>query len=341
MLLAAAAAAPAKPKPKPKPQPTTIGLFTQNLYVGFDVQTLLDLSNADTAQFVAATSAAYKAVQASDPVGRMAAVAAEIAAKKPDLVGLNEAASYQSSAHGFYDFTALIVRALAKRGLQYMIVADSRNTDAIVPIAGGGDFVHFADHDVLLARVGKGAKTLVISHARTGHYTDQTVVTTPLGPVPFPRGWAAADMRLGARSFHVVATHLEAFNDARQGTQAHELIAGPAASRLPTIVMGDLNSNANPGFNNTETVPDLLQAGFRDMWATLKPGDPGLTCCEEPDLKNASPELKQRIDLVLARGAFTPLAGAVVGGDASARTASGLWPSDHAGVWMSLRLPKR
>src|SRR5581483_9346379 len=100
VLLAAAAAAPAKPKPKPKPQPTTIGLFTQNLYVGFDVQTLLDLSNADTAQFVAATSAAYKAVQASDPVGRMAAVAAEIAAKKPDLVGLNEAASYQSSANG-------------------------------------------------------------------------------------------------------------------------------------------------------------------------------------------------------------------------------------------------
>src|SRR5579884_324365 len=338
--LAASVAVAAQAKPKPKPAPTTIGVFTQNLYVGFDVQTLLDLGNATTPQFVAATTAAFEAVKASDPVGRMAAVAAEIASRKPDLVGLNEAATYQSAASGAFDFVGLIRSDLAKRGLTYAVVANSTNTDVPVPINGGGDFVRFADHDVLLARVGRGAKKLVITHARTGHYADQTVVSTPLGPVPFPRGWAAADVRLGSRSFHVVATHLEAFNDARQGTQAHELIAGPAASKLPTIVMGDLNSNANPGFNNTETVPDLLQAGFKDIWATLTPTDPGLTCCEEPTLTNAAPELKQRIDLVLARGGFTPLADAVLGADPSAKTTSGLWPSDHAGVWMRLRVPK-
>jgi endonuclease/exonuclease/phosphatase family metal-dependent hydrolase len=339
--VAAAASAKPKPKPKPKPVPPVVKVFTQNLYVGFDVQTLLDLPpNATTAQFVAATTAAYQTVQASDPVGRMQAVANEIAAYKPDLVGLQEAATYQSAANGSYDFVGLIRADLAKKGLTYAVVADSRNTSVAVPINGGGDFVNFGDHDVLLARTGKGSKKLTITHVRTGHYADQTVVSTPIGPVNFPRGWDAADVKVGTRSFHVVNTHLEAFNDARQGTQAHELIAGPSASKLPTLVMGDLNSNANPGFNNTETVPDLLQAGFKDLWAQVHPGDPGLTCCEEADLRNATSELKQRIDLVLGRGTFTPLFAAVVGRNPPVRTAGGLWPSDHAGVEMTLRVSR-
>jgi endonuclease/exonuclease/phosphatase family metal-dependent hydrolase len=339
LVASVAAAAAAKPKPKPKPAPPpTIKVFTQNLYVGFDVQTLLDLpSTASTAQFVAATTAAYQAVQASDPVGRMQAVANEIVASKPDLVGLQEAATYQSAGNGSYDFVGLIRADLAKAGLRYAVVANSTNTSVAVPINGGGDFVTFGDHDVLLARTGKGAKKLTLTHVRTGHYADPTTVSTPLGAVPFPRGWTAADGRIGKRSFHVVSTHLEAFNDARQGEQAHELIAGPAASTLPTIVMGDLNSNANAGFNNTETVPDLLQAGFRDLWTIVHPGDPGLTCCD-PVLNDAAPDLKQRLDLVLARGRWTPLAAAVLGRNPPARTPGGLWPSDHAGVVMTLRL---
>jgi endonuclease/exonuclease/phosphatase family metal-dependent hydrolase len=336
-----AGAATAKPKPKPKPKPPVVKVFTQNLYVGFDVQTLLDLPpGASTAQFVAATTAAYQTVQASDPVGRMQAVANEIAAYKPDLVGLQEAATYQSASNGSYDFAGLIRSDLAKQGLTYAVVADSKNTNVAVPINGGGDFVNFADHDVLLARTGKGAKKLTITHKRTGHYADQTIVNTPLGQVPFPRGWDSADVKVAGRSFHVVNTHLEAFNDARQGAQAHELISGPAASKLPTLVMGDLNSNANAGFNNTETVPDLLQAGFKDLWAIVHPGDPGLTCCEDASLRNETPELKQRVDLVLGRGSFTPLAAAVVGRNPPVRTAGGLWPSDHAGVEMTLRVSR-
>jgi endonuclease/exonuclease/phosphatase family metal-dependent hydrolase len=188
-------------------------------------------------------------------------------------------------------------------------------------------------------RTGKGAKKLTVTAKRAGNYTDTTIVTTPAGAVPFPRGWTSANVKVAGHSFHVVETHLEAFNDGRQVAQAKELLAGPAASKLPTLLLGDLNTNANPGINQTETYPDLIAGGFRDAWKTVHPGDAGLTCCEQPDLRNAVPTLRQRIDLILARGRFTPLSATVVGASPAERTPSGLWASDHAGVVMTLRVP--
>jgi endonuclease/exonuclease/phosphatase family metal-dependent hydrolase len=267
----------------------------------------------------------------------MAAVAAEIATARPDLVGLQEAATYQSASHGSYDFTALLRRYLSRRGLRYSVVANATNVDVTVPI-DGGDFVRFTDHDVLLAHTARGAKKLTITHRQSGHYADVTVVNGPLAPVVFSRGWTSADVELGKRSFNIVETHLEAFDNAQQAAQAHELIAGPAASRLPTIVMGDLNSNASSGPDQTEAYPDLIAAGFKDLWSLARPADPGYTCCQAADLRNTASRLDKRIDVVLGRGAFTPVAAAVVGDNAAVRARIGVWASDHAGVTMTLRL---
>jgi endonuclease/exonuclease/phosphatase family metal-dependent hydrolase len=333
--LVAPAADAARRPPTPAP---TITVMTQNLYVGFDVQTLLAVSGGTLTDFVSATTAAWQAVRASDPTGRMSVVAAQIAARKPDLVGLQEAANYTSLNSGSYDFVQLVIGALAQRGLRYTVVASATNASVVVPIVGG-EFVQFSDRDVLLARTGKGAKKLTITAKRSGNYTDTTVVATPAGPVPFPRGWTSANVTVSRHSFHIVETHLEAFNDTRQVAQAKELIAGPAASKLPTILLGDLNTNGNPGINQTETYPDLVAAGFVDAWKTLRPADPGLTCCHPPDLREPVPTFKQRLDLVLARGRFKPLSAAVVGTAPADRTPSGLWGSDHAGVAMTLRVP--
>jgi len=66
---------------------------------------------------------------------------------------------------------------------------------------------------------------------------------------------------------------------------------------------------------------------------------PASTCCQESFLLNPGSTLSRRIDLVLVRGDFAVLGIDVVGGESSDRTPSGLWPSDHAGVVATLRLP--
>ena len=48
-----------------------------------------------------------------------------------------------------------------------------------------------------------------------------------------------------------------------------------------------------------------------------------------------------RIDYVLERGGMRGVKGAVTGEASSTRTPGGLWPSDHGGLWMTLRLPGR
>ena len=79
----------------------------------------------------------------------------------------------------------------------------------------------------------------------------------------------------------------------------------------------------------------FFAGGFADGW----PGADGLTCCHAVDLHNPNPTLTKRIDLVLTRGALETVSAEVLGDAAADRTPSGLWPSDHAGVVATLRLP--
>jgi hypothetical protein len=56
-------------------------------------------------------------------------------------------------------------------------------------------------------------------------------------------------------------------------------------------------------------------------------------------LLNPVSELDRRNDLVLYRGGFTVREAAVVGDHPDDRAPSGFWPSDHAGVVATLKLP--
>jgi hypothetical protein len=111
--------------------------------------------------------------------------------------------------------------------------------------------------------------------------------------------------------------------------QAQELLDGPAATDLPTILSGDFNSGpADPAYAR------FVAAGFTDEWTAANPEDPGLTAWQVPpdSIVNPVSHLYAKINDVLARGPFAPIDLHLVGADPSARTASGLWPSDHAGV---------
>ena len=117
-----------------------------------------------------------------------------------------------------------------------------------------------------------------------------------------------------------------------------ELLSGPAQTTLPLIMLGDFNSAADG--STTATYGLLTAAGLVDTWNAAHPGDPGLTCCQAADLLNATSTLRVRFDVIFTRGNFEVLDSEIVGEELDDRTPAGLWPSDHAGVVSTLRLPR-
>ena len=133
-----------------------------------------------------------------------------------------------------------------------------------------------------------------------------------------------------------INTHLEPYDNEVQGLQGEEILNGPAKTDLPVILLGDFNSRADG--TGTPTYGDLIGAGFKDAWSVTHRNEPGYTFGHLPDLSNMTTDgfLTERIDLVLFRGDLNALNADVVGEELSARTPTGLWPSDHAGVVAAL-----
>jgi hypothetical protein len=101
------------------------------------------------------------------------------------------------------------------------------------------------------------------------------------------------------------------------------------------IFVCDCNSPADG--SGTATYAALRNAGLRDAWIYVR-GTPGYTCCNATDLLNDTPAFTERLDLIWLRGDITPLKARIVGDDPRDRTESGLWPSDHAGVFARLQI---
>jgi endonuclease/exonuclease/phosphatase family metal-dependent hydrolase len=147
------------------------------------------------------------------------------------------------------------------------------------------------------------------------------------------------------QSYLFASTHLESGNaaglDQLRAAQATELAAALAGT-IPTVLMGDLNDHPGSPMHQV-----LAGAGLTDVWQAMRPGAAGFTCCHAADLSNPVANLTQRIDYVFARGlrtARTPVLGsiAILGaqpGDHVFGPAGSIWPSDHAGLAVSLLLP--
>ncbi len=120
--------------------------------------------------------------------------------------------------------------------------------------------------------------------------------------------------------------------------QARELTAGPMNTNLPVILSGDLNT-----VNTGSSFAVFASAGFRDSW---RQANPGFTCCQVNQsgaivdiINNPTSFLNQRVDYVLIRGSVQAKSAVLVGADPSSRTASGLWPSNHAGLVATIITP--
>ena len=339
----AALAAPASQAEQPHPfaGDRQVTVMTRNLYLGTDLSPIF-AAPSPFALF-AAVGAAWAQAQANDFPARAQALADEIAAERPDLIGLQEAMLFRTDVPWdgpatpaetvAYDFVDLLVDALAQRGLEYEAVSTYTGTDAELP-AGLPPVrdVRLTDRVVVLARTDEKTADLKLSNPQSGAYPAALTVNTAAGPLTLPRGWASVDVKIRGKSFRFVTTHLEAFSPLVRNPQAAQLLAGPAATDLPVVLVGDINSG--PG-GDLGAYGIVLGGGFTDAWT----GSPGLTCCHAVDLHNPNPTLTKRIDLVLTRGGFETVSADVVGEEPADWTATGLWPSDHAGVVTTLRLP--
>jgi endonuclease/exonuclease/phosphatase family metal-dependent hydrolase len=332
-LFAAAAAGAKRP-------PLTVTVMTRNLYLGANLDPIVKAKSLPAA--LSAVAAGWAQVQANDFPVRARAIAREIAGVKPDFVGFQEAVLYRTQTPPDFtatpattvalDYVAELRKALAARHLKYRFVGIAPWTDAELPSGSPATMdIRLTVRDALLVRVNK---KLRIRRVRRVQYA----TVTPLIPdlVVAKRGYVYADATMGGRTFRVVTTHLESFDNTSQVAQGQELGAALSVGKLPTVLLGDLNSRADG--TGTPTHADLLALGFKDAWAEAHPGDPGLTCCHGDDLRELGGPFYSRIDYVLLKNGFRAVAAGIVGRSPSDRI-NGLWPSDHAGVWARLRLP--
>lgn len=315
-------------------KPVTV--MTRNLYVGGDL--FLPFVSPDP---LGAAAQVWGDILASDPTHRMVEIAAELRAARPDLVALEEVYRFVVTPLGAtspvlldLDFLAALEAALAATGDPLRVVAVQPQTTLTVPFPAQGIQVTIIDRDAVLAD-----EDVVVRSAGGGSF-DAAFATTLAGVIPVrqTRGWVEVAARHQGVPFTFVATHLEVKTfGPLQSLQALELLGRFGAGEA-TILAGDLNSAPDdppfpvPAGPPVPTPYQLLASGgFRDA-----AGSVGDTCCYAADLRPPS-ELDERVDLVLVRGALTPISAYRVG-TTPLEALDGRWPSDHAGVVATVRL---
>lgn len=317
----------------------SLSVMTQNTYVGADmVPALLATTYLD---FLQAVELTYQQALASNIPLRGDAIAAEIAHAQPHLVGLQEVSLWRTGVSGpepatvvTADMLAAIMDGLANRGATYTVLAAVQGFDGEFPAISGND-VRLTNYDVLLARA--DVPGLKLANIQTGTYDARLVIPSLFaGPVTVTRHWASVDARLRGSSARVITTHLEAALQVVRVAQAAELLAGPANTRRPVIVVGDLNAESQDVGDSAWL---MLQHGFVDGWPAVNPGLVGYTCCQQSNLANPTSQLSERIDLVLSRGDLALSYASVVGATPFAEGPP-YWLSDHAGVSAELAVLK-
>jgi len=319
-------------------------VMTYNMYLGTDFSEIF--SSQSNEELIGEVAEAYGDVQAGNPAERIAAMADQIEAAAPTLVGLQEVALWRTGApfdpspatNVSYDFLQMLLDELAARGLHYRAAVVHTGFDAELPALGPNIFadVRYTDRNVILARTDLKISQLKIEDTHAQDF--ETLLTLPLfiGNVTIQRGWTSVDAKIRGKSYRFINAHTEAFHPGVEYAQSAELLQAPANTTMPVILTGDLNTDAE---NSGASYLLFLSAGFADTWDLVHPADPGYTWplfIEAPDIF-APPS--QRLDLVLIRGPFTAQNADVVGEDPVLDiTPSGLRPSDHAGVTAGLVL---
>ena len=324
------------------PESAEVTVMSRNIYLGANIFQLAEAENQQ--ELVVTAGRLYGDVVATDFPTRVHALAAEIEAHDPALVGLQEVSLYRVQAESdfqdfplpnaetvTFDFLQLLLDALEDRGLDYYVAARIRNADSELPAVLDPENpqqlsdIRLTDRDVILAR-----GDVTTSNVDWSNYEEFARLGAGGFQVPFPRGWVAVDARVDGAELRFVNSHVEGIMPAHEA-QILELVEVTNQMETPLILVGDLNTQPDmaetPGYGHI-----VLNGPFNDVWTEVGEGA-GFTCCVAADVRSETATFDERIDYVLYRGDdIEPISAEVVGDELADRTASGLWPSDHAGV---------
>ena len=340
-LSAVLVAAPAAQAKAPK-----LTVMTRNVYLGGNIAGPIPAPDRD--EFERRASALWAAVRTTDFHARAKLLAREVEQTKPDVIGLQEVALWRRGPDGVKDGSATPSTAVVydflknlrtELGSRYRVASAQTEADLEAPISDGYD-VRLTMRDAVLVRVRKGLK---VRRKLGANYAATLAVPTAIGALTSTRGWVGADLSLAGRRFRFVNTHLEAFSDDHRLRQATELLGagGPVRRQKTAIVTGDINSDPTGATGaDPAAYRKFIAAGLRDTWLAVRPRSKGYSCCFKTETIMEPPPapFDHRVDHVFTKGKLRVLGGRVVGNDPANRTASGLWPSDHGGAVMTLRL---
>lgn len=338
-----------------------VTVMTRNVYLGTDLFGVFSvarprLGQSDAGRLRRVAHAAHEARSLVDRTSfstRAGLLADEIGEHEPDLVGLQEVALWLSgplepdlagvpnAQRVDLDFLAILQDALRRRGLHYEVAAAVPEADFEAPSFGPGRTrprdVRLVLRDVILAKVSPDVE--VTDHGR-GHFDAQQMMSLPGKDRPFTRGFVWADATVRGQTLRFVNTHLEVGDPRISHAQARQVIEGPAAVVTPVIVVCDCNSDPRRPLRSVAYREFLVQ-GFVDQWLTFRPAAAGMTCCTASHLRDTGhATMDHRLDFVFARAGrrVSSQDGAVLGATPDSRDPdTGLWPSDHAGVVVTLR----
>ncbi|MGW7523296.1 endonuclease/exonuclease/phosphatase family protein [Streptomyces sp. NPDC054783] len=316
---------------------------TYNVYQGADLTPLLTAPNLQ--ELVRRAGIAYDQMVATDFPSRAQAISRLLRREHPDVIGVQEVALWKKgplngSLHTTYDFLDILLRQLRAAGLHYHAAAVDTTLSATLPISAA-EKASFTDRDAILVEDG-----LPVTNPQSHLYAAKLVVTTPAGlTFTIPRGWSAVDVNVAherdtdqSETVRVATTHLEPTVPPIRNAQGRELYASLAQSPYPVTAVGDFNSLPTDA---TGPYGTFTSGGYDDAWNVVHGPRDGFTAQQDPDLRNVPSKLDHRIDYVFYQPPrLSASVAKVIGDRVNERTPNGLWPSDHAGVSVSLRLEK-
>ena len=167
-----------------------VRVMARNVYHGVNNEIFAVPSATSLPDLLNKVAAVYQGYFTRNFPERAAALAAEIDAARPELIGLQEAIMVRTDSPMdgaatpattvALDYVQILIDALADRGLDYEVVVQVIGFDAEAPSALGFDVRH-TDREVILARVDRKRSDLRWSNAQAGNFAVNplTVRTAP------------------------------------------------------------------------------------------------------------------------------------------------------------------